>query len=176
MVEHFKAHTAEFLRRLTQCERRLESYVLALVPNWEDAEDILQETKLRLWEQYEEYDATKDFGAWACTIAYYQVLTHRHRSQAKHRALSLEFLERVSAEVARSVERNDTRTHALRGCLEKLRETKRTLLERCYSGEKAVALAAELGRSADSVRQELMRIRRQVHRCIDAALRRGRSS
>ena len=81
-------HVERFVQLLSKCERRLNDYVLSLVPNWADAEEVLQETKLRLWQQYHEYDPTKDFGAWACTIAYYQVLTMRKRGHAKHVDLS----------------------------------------------------------------------------------------
>ena len=56
-------------RLLAQYEPRLRGFILTLCPNWADAEDIAQEVKLRLWEQFDEYDPARDFGAWACTIA-----------------------------------------------------------------------------------------------------------
>lgn len=63
--------TVEFLRLLSQHERRVKSFILALVPNWADADDLYQETTVRLWEQFADYDPDQEFGAWACTIAYY---------------------------------------------------------------------------------------------------------
>jgi DNA-directed RNA polymerase specialized sigma24 family protein len=78
----------EFVRLLAACERRLDNYVLALVPNWSDAEEIVQQAKLRLWERFEQYDRSKDFGAWACTIAYYEVLTFRTRAHRSRLLLS----------------------------------------------------------------------------------------
>jgi len=41
---------------LAKNERRLSQYVLALVPNWADADDLIQQTKVRLWEQFGQYD------------------------------------------------------------------------------------------------------------------------
>jgi len=70
---------AEFVRLLKRHERRLNGYVLALVQNWNDADDILQAVAVRLWEQFDEYRPDGDFGAWACKIAYYEVLTYRKR-------------------------------------------------------------------------------------------------
>lgn len=55
--------TREFLRLLGQHERRLRGFILSLVPHWADAEDIAQEVRIRLWEQFDNYDPAKDFGA-----------------------------------------------------------------------------------------------------------------
>ena len=53
--------TREYLRLLGQHERRLLGFILSLVPNWADADDIAQEVKIRLWEQFDKYDPAKDF-------------------------------------------------------------------------------------------------------------------
>src|SRR5580704_11881026 len=46
----------QFVRLLTGNERRLKSYILTLVPNLADAEQIAQDTSLRLWEQFDRYN------------------------------------------------------------------------------------------------------------------------
>lgn len=166
-----------FVCLLAKHERRLEGYVLSLMPNWADAEEVLQETKLRLWQQYHEYDPAKDFGAWACTIAYYQVLTLRNRSRAEHSALGQAFLDKVAAEVARRSDRAIDRQRLMAECLQKLAAAKLALLKRCYAGQETIAqIADELGRKADAVRQELLRIRQTLHRCVDQASRQEEES
>ena len=165
--------TEGFVRLLSKHERRLEGFVISLMPNWTDAEDVIQETKLRLWQQYHEYDATKDFGAWACTIAYYQVLTARNRKRSQQARFSDAFLEKVAAETARDAERIGYRQQVFAECLRKLSDAKQLLLRRCYDGSRTIVqIAAELGRKADSVRQELVRIRRSLHQCVQDAGRR----
>ena len=164
----------EFVQLLTQHERRLEGFVLALLPNWHDAEEVVQETKLKLWQQFSEYDPTKDFGAWARSIAYYLVLAMRRRNQGDHVLLGEEFLEKVAAKVTEMATIVIDREDAMARCLRRLSEAKRALLQRCYAGgDTIVQVALQLGRTDKSVRQELLRIRRTLHRCIDAALRRG---
>lgn len=54
--------TSEFLDLLGQHERRLQSFVVALVPHLADADEIVQQTRLRLWEQFDQYDRARDFG------------------------------------------------------------------------------------------------------------------
>ena len=85
----------DFVRLLVEHERRLEGFILALVPNWAVAEDIAQETKLRLWEQFGQFDRNQDFGSWACTIAYYQVLSYRKSNKRSREHL---FGERLFGE------------------------------------------------------------------------------
>ena len=56
----------QFLLLLGRHERWLQAFVLSLVPNWADADDIVQEVRICLWQQFDSYDPTKDFGAGPC--------------------------------------------------------------------------------------------------------------
>ena len=166
-----------FMRLLTKHERRMEGFVISLVPNWADAEEVIQETKLRLWQQYHQYDATKDFGAWACTIAYYQVLTMRNRSRLQHVRFGDAFLEKVAVEATRDSEQVAYRQQVFADCLQKLSSAKQSLLRRCYGSRYTIVqVAAELGRKAESVRQELVRIRRTLYQSIEEARQQEESS
>ena len=61
--------TEQFVELLGRNERQLSAYVLTLVADWNDAHDVLQEVRLRLWQQFADYDPAGDFGAWARSIA-----------------------------------------------------------------------------------------------------------
>jgi RNA polymerase sigma-70 factor (ECF subfamily) len=63
-----------FLRLFLQNERRLYAYILTLLPHRADADDILQEASLVLWDKFDENNPPDDFAAWGCRIAYYKVL------------------------------------------------------------------------------------------------------
>jgi RNA polymerase sigma-70 factor (ECF subfamily) len=142
-----------------------------LVPNWADAEDIAQEVKIRLWEQFSGYDPAKDFGAWARTIAYYQVLTYRQRLSRRRRLLSDRSLDAVAEEVASMDEELEAAQHALADCFEKLPEAKREMLLKYYSGLSTTRqLAEEAGRSFDATRQAILRARLSLRVCIEKAL------
>ena len=69
----------QFVRLLTQHQRRVYGYILTMVVNWNDADEILQETNLRLWEEFDRFEPGTDFAAWAIRVAYYQVLTWRKK-------------------------------------------------------------------------------------------------
>lgn len=164
----------DFVRLLAACERRLDNYVLALVPNWSDAEEIVQQAKLRLWERFEQYDRSKDFGAWACTIAYYEVLTFRTHANRSRLLLSQAALDRVSQEAVKAAPEADLRIHLLRSCIEKLTQWQKELLLRCcVAGESVKAVAVELDRKVDSTRKAILRIRQGLYRCVEDARNRG---
>lgn len=163
----------EFVRLLAVYERRLGAFVLSLVPHWADADEIVQETKVKLWEQFSGYDPTKDFGTWSRTIAYYQVLTYRKRSSRERATLSDTCLERVAEAQSQHDEMLARRHKALAMCLEKLDEAKRSLLLRYYAaGESLRDIATELGRSYDSVRKGVFRTRVTLADCIEETLAR----
>lgn len=90
----------EFVRLLKRHERRLNACVFSLVHNWADAEDILQEVAVDLWRRFAEYDPSRDFGAWACTVAYYQVLSYRKKKGRQYLYFSEESDRLLSEEIA----------------------------------------------------------------------------
>jgi RNA polymerase sigma-70 factor, ECF subfamily len=165
-----KDYGARFVQLLAAHEHRLGSFVLALVPNWADAEDIIQQTKLRLWEQFETYDPEKDFGIWACVIARYEVLAFRTRSARSRVQFSQELIDRMSGELTQTAAEVDARLAFAEECLKKLTQWQRDLLWRCcVVGYSSQRVASQLGRKAEAVRQAVLRIRRKLYRCIEDA-------
>ena len=57
-------------------QRPLYAYILTLLPNRSEAEDILQETNLILCRKAGEYNPEGHFQGWAFNIARYQVMGH----------------------------------------------------------------------------------------------------
>lgn len=165
------SRTPDFVRLLGEHDGRLHAYILSLVPNWADAHELAQEVRLRLWEQFDQYDASGDFGAWARTIAYYKVLAYRKTSARQSARLSAEFVESIAQDSPPSAEASQARHHALLACLEKLAVQQRQLLMRYYAGNQSMKeIAAETGRSFDALRQSVLRLRKVLSRCIQGRL------
>jgi RNA polymerase sigma-70 factor (ECF subfamily) len=163
--------TREYLRLLGRHERRLRAFILSLVPNWADADDIAQEVRIRLWEQFGSYDPAKDFGAWARTIAYYQILTYREKQTRHRHMVSNQFLEAIAEEVAALSDELESEQRALLDCFEKLPQAKRELLMHYYSGQSTTRqIATESGRSFDATRQAILRARAALSDCVEESL------
>jgi RNA polymerase sigma-70 factor (ECF subfamily) len=161
-----------FVRLLGQNQRRIFLYVMNLVPNWNEAEEIVQETNLLLWREFDRFQAGTNFAAWACKIAFHQVLGWRKRRQRERLSFSPAFLEAVAAEAADSAELLEERSRALSGCIERLPPHQRDLLRLRYSESRRIeAIAEQLGRTTDAVYRALSRIRQTLHDCVTRTLR-----
>src|SRR5215212_9863961 len=63
-----------FLRLFLQNERQVYAYILTLLPNRADADDVLQEASLAMWDKFDADQPPTDFLAWARRVAYHKVL------------------------------------------------------------------------------------------------------
>lgn len=161
----------EFVRLWTVAQRRVFLSIFAIVHNLADAEEILQQTSVVLWRKFSEYRRDQDFTRWACGVARYEVLKHR---QAKGKAalpISDDLAERLSASALRDLDDLDRRRDALQRCLEELPPQHRELIRIRYEEDcRPEGLAARLGRTADSIRRALHRIRMKLMECMDRKL------
>ena len=55
---------------ITGHQQLLYGYIVSLLYRSQDAQDVLQETNLILWEKRATAPQESDFGSWACTIAW----------------------------------------------------------------------------------------------------------
>lgn len=165
----------EFVRLLAEHERQLSGYVHTLVPLWQDAEDILQNTKLRLWEQFDSFRRDADFAAWAIVIASYMVRAHRKSCQRQRVCFSDDVLDKISRFVpSTSSSLQDDRASALVECVKTLNDASRRLLRRfCTGRQKIVEIARELGQAPSTTRGALLRIRRSLLECVQQHLHEG---
>jgi RNA polymerase sigma-70 factor (ECF subfamily) len=162
-----------FLRLFLQNERRLYAYILTLLANRADADDVLQEASLVLWDKFDPDHPPDDFAAWGCRIAYFKVLDFRKKHQRSRVQFSQAMLERVAETAVEqaSVLQLDERREALAGCIEKLAAQDRELLaHRFAEGSSVAAIAEQWGRSADTIYKALARIRRALFECVTRRL------
>lgn len=165
-------HEELFMRLLVKHERHVHGFILSLVANWQDAEEILQNTFVRLCQQIDKWDPDKDFRAWACAVARYEVLTYRRKAQRSCMQLSQQFVERVVQEQDLQSGSLGPRAEALNRCIEKLAPTRRRLLDLAYRGGFSVEQVAEqLDYSIAATYKALARLRKALHECIERTVR-----
>jgi len=68
------ARNTEFVQLLTAHQRSLYLYIITLLPNPADVDDVLQSTNMVLWSKADEFVPGTDFGAWARRVAHFEVL------------------------------------------------------------------------------------------------------
>ena len=87
-----------FVRLFVEGQREILRYILRLVPDIDDAHEILQETAVDLWRKFDRYDPAFAFAPWACGFAFRRVLKHREQQARRAKYLSIESLNLIAAE------------------------------------------------------------------------------
>jgi RNA polymerase sigma-70 factor (ECF subfamily) len=167
---------AEFLELYTTNYPRLQFYVTALLPLRNDASDVLQDTSMILWRKFDNFELGTNFFAWACKIARLEVMKYRERNVHSARVFDAQLIEKLVVEAADAADADvvgNVSRQALENCLGKLSENDRLLIQRRYQpGSSVRQLAAEVGRTANSLSKSLGRIRRALVECVDRTLTR----
>jgi RNA polymerase sigma-70 factor, ECF subfamily len=161
----------DFSELFSKYQQRLYLYIHSILPNRADAEDVLQNTNVVVWQKFGQFQPGTDFRAWIFQICYYEICKFRSRSRSSGLNFSPELLDELSVEYGRREDLLEMRQEALPGCVEQLPEQDRTLLDAVYGREVGVpCLAEQLGREPTSIYRSLRRIRSWLHDCIERAV------
>jgi RNA polymerase sigma-70 factor (ECF subfamily) len=163
---------AAFARLFAQHDRWLFAYLVSLLGNAAQAEEVFQEVCVVLWREYESFQLGTDFVRWVSVIAHNQVHRFRRQQRRVGPQLSDETVDLLAQDAVKRVDLLESRRDALHGCLDKLPDTDRQLVRHCY-GDSRVSFktaAEELGRPANSVYKAMNRIRRALYDCIERTL------
>ena len=131
-LEDPAAAQQRFLSLFLRSEREIFRYVAALIPNVADAEDIVQQTALVLWEKFDAYDANQPFTPWACRFALNKTRQWLERRQRWQALLERGLAEELAQRREELRPELDLRLRHLEGCLGKLPVEQFTLIEGYY--------------------------------------------
>ena len=178
VMEQGSAHEAERRKQLmalmTKHQRRIFSYIYALVPDRYDAEDLLQETSLVICEKFDQFDEGTDFVAWACQIAYWRIRYSRQKFARSKVVFNQEVLDAVAQTAGTMIQELDERHEALAHCLAKLHPRDRELVLTRYEPGCGVPDAARRsGRSIQAAYKALNRLRKLLFDCVSNQLATG---
>lgn len=167
----------QFMRLYATHHRELFAYVMALVGDEHQAEEVFQDTSVTLWKQFGEFEPAPGlspggaFVRWAATVALNQVRNYRRVRGRDRHIFSESLLEQLAADRMQLFDEDQSRREALARCLAKLRTVDRQLIERCYGESRSFKqIAADLGRPANTVYKALNRIRAALLACVEGAL------
>jgi len=158
----------QFLSLFLRSERELFRYVAALVPNITDAEDIVQQTAIALWEKFDSYDPNQPFTPWACRFALNKARQWIERRQRWQALLERGLAEELAQRRQELQPEFELRLKHLEGCLGKLPEAKRSLVEGYYYERASIeTLAGRFGLSEAATYKMLQRVRHALQVCVE---------
>lgn len=163
--------SAKFITDITAAQRHLHAFVSTVVWNVADADEVLQETTLALWQRAEEYDPTRPFLPWAMAFAHLQVKAWLKRRQRVPAVFDDELLEQLASEAVSEAPALDAMRQALADCLQRLSSTHRDLIATRYEpGTRVADLAAARNVAPKALSEMLRRIRTKLLACIETRL------
>ena len=161
----------EFVALFVRHEAAVFSFVLAMVRNTADAEDVVQRASVTMWKSFDQYQSGTNFRNWAIQIAKNAALNHITKMRRDRHVFSEKLIVLLAEQTEELGDRLDARRRALDMCLEKLPPDDQKMMAGCYAeGATIRAFAEKCGEAANRIYKRVNRVRRQLHHCIDRQL------
>ncbi|QDT66512.1 sigma-70 family RNA polymerase sigma factor [Calycomorphotria hydatis] len=163
---------AAFLRLLAEAYPRLHSLAITIVGDANDADDVLQEVSIQLWEKFDDFQQGTNFSRWAASfVINYGRNFCRKRQKRRGEGLSDAVLGKLAKVHNGATELMELRRERLQQCLNQLVPKEREFLWACYSDDTSVVeLARERGITKRSIYNQLYRVRQRLFDCINKHL------
>jgi RNA polymerase sigma-70 factor (ECF subfamily) len=160
-----------FLRSFTAHEPAIRAHVRRLVPARADADDVMQEVSVVLWEKFDTFREGADFRAWAFGVARYEVLAWLRDRGRDRLVLDEVVIAKIAVETTADEPHLDRQREALEHCMKKVPDDQRDLLMKAYQPDSRIHDVAQAsGRTVAGFYQWLLRMRKTLLECIRRAL------
>jgi RNA polymerase sigma-70 factor (ECF subfamily) len=162
-------HREVFARIFAQNYRWMCAYLMTMLGNAADVEEVFQEVCVVLWREYPKFDPTTNFKKWASVIARHKVMRFRTLNHRRAKQVPDEVLELIADEALEQSSVFEERREALHACLQKLPKSDRALVATCYadSNRSFRNVAQQLGISCHTVYKALQRARKALRECVE---------
>ncbi len=159
----------DFVSLISTNQRRILAYIIVLVPNRTDAEDVMQETIALMWEKKGDFVPGTDFVAWGIRIAYYKILNYRKKVfNNRQIVINDEQFERLEKQAVERSSRVEDMLYKLDECVQKISKPDRHLVYMRYSKEISVKeISSRINKSIRSIYLNLSRIQGLLLKCIE---------
>ena len=164
----------QFTHLLMDCQNRMGACIYAILQNMSDTEEVFQQACLTMWEKFDTFSLGTDFAKWACSVSHRKAMQFLQDRRSKRVTFSSELLGELAGWEGDALEEpGERRLAALRGCMDRLPEKDRALVELRYVAKRKLAgVAEQFGRSRQSVGNSLARVRASLLACIERSLAR----
>lgn len=165
--ENKKLDYREYMSLLSLNYQRIYNYILMLVANHNNADDIMQETSILMYEKFNMFEKGSDFLAWANTIAKYKTLEFLKKQKKDKLVFNQEIVDLIERDSQDRFKKHEEWLDALRKCVSLLSRLDRQLLHiRYYENVSTPVIANRLGCSFQKVYRNMSRINSSLIRCV----------
>lgn len=151
-------------------QNRIFRFIMSLTMNADEAEELLQQVSMTLWERWDDFDPERGvFFYWAVGIARNHMCNHVRQcmSRGKYVLFDTDLLEELANTQTENADFYEEQYQALSKCLEKLSPRRRSLVENFYGRTVSIAdVASTHGLSRSALYRHLESIRKTLFNCI----------
>ena len=157
---------AEFVGLWTSVQPEVSAYISAIVPDYHDARDILQDCALVLLQKFPQYDPSRPFLSWALGVARIEIFARGRRYHAEKLVFDEPALNSIEDAFDCFDTEVDERVEALRYCAGKAHGRARELLDLRYGEDlKPQEIAKRIGSNPNAT---TVALRASVTPCASA--------
>jgi RNA polymerase sigma-70 factor (ECF subfamily) len=158
----------EATRLWTLAVPTVSAFVTALVRDFADRDDVLQEIAIAVVQSFDRYDPSQPFIGWALGIARNQVRLYLRRKSRDRLAFDSEAVDALALAFAERPPAEGRRLDRLGECVDALDPKARELCRLRYDRDlKPAAIGERLGIGANAVAKALQRIRHRLRDCVE---------
>jgi RNA polymerase sigma-70 factor (ECF subfamily) len=159
--------TRHVARQWALAQPRVSAFITAVVRDFSDRDDLLQDIAVAVFESFDSYDADRPFVAWAMGVARNQVGLYLHRRRRDRLVFDQATVDSLAAAFADVSGAESRELDFLHDCIGQLDGRGRQLCELRYQkGLKPAAISQAMGMANTAVRKALQRIREQLRACV----------
>ena len=161
----------EWTMRWMQVQFEVSCFITALIPNYHDARDVVQQVAVVALSKYDTFDQERSFKDWVMGIARYEVLKYRERNAREKLVFCQAIIDQVAEAYRRSDQGIDRMHHALRLCLKTVKGRNREALSMWYTEQAGAGqIARKLGITENAIYVLLHRVRNALRACVERRL------
>ena len=160
----------EFFSLFLRHNNQLFAFILTLVPNYADAEDIFQDTASILWAKYEQFQTDRNFLSWARQIAKNRILNYYTKKKSVF-IMDEELIDQLSIQAEHVSEISDHKKAALKNCIKKMNRQDASIIQlRYHQGVSMSEIASKRQQSVNTLYKRMTLLLTLLHSCIQKAL------
>ncbi len=164
----------DFIRLFTRNQSQIYGYIISLLGNLNDSEDIFQDVASAMWLNFEKFQPGTDFTAWGIKIAKNKVIDFIRKQRSSKVFFSDETIELISDYRSNDFQVHEQKVMMLEHCMSKLSEKDQKLVRLRYTQHNTTkSLAERFGRSVDGLYKTMARIHYALYKCMRRQMERA---
>jgi RNA polymerase sigma-70 factor (ECF subfamily) len=162
----------QFVRLFVRHERELRGFAMTLLPITADAEDVVQDACVAMWQRIGDLEGESVFRPWAYSFVRFTALNKARKRNRSPLVFSEELVNTLASESEAEADLAQTEFDALQTCLKKLPKNQRDVVLQYYhsASTRMAEVASSLQKNVDALYKILQRSREALRLCIERQL------